>query len=100
MQNSSRVWVPGPLAPYMAGFSTELASHGYRPRTVEDHMRLVAHLSRWLEANRLGESALTPDVIEKFLQTRRKDGRTHLLSERAAAPLLSYLRKLSVLAEP
>src|SRR2546421_8330877 len=43
---------------------------------------------------------LTPDVIEEFLLTRRRDGRTHLFSSRAAVPLLGYLRHLGVLAEP
>ena len=43
MEESSPVSLPGPLAGYVAGFSTELASKGYRPRKVEDHVRLLAH---------------------------------------------------------
>src|SRR5438128_2546524 len=100
MEKLSPVSVPGPLAGYVAGFSTELARKGYRPRTVEDHVRLLAHLSRWLAANRLEAPPLTSDVIEEFLLTRRRDGRTHLFSSRAAVPLLGYLRQLGVLAEP
>ncbi len=100
MEKSSRVSVLGPLAPYVAGFSTELAAQGYRPRTVEDHVRLLAHLSRWLAANRLGEAALTPQTVEEFLLTRRKDRRTHLLSARAVVPLLGYLQRLGVVGEP
>src|SRR5712691_1898898 len=100
MRKASPVPVAGPLAPYVAGFSTELAAQGYRPGTVEDHVRLLAQLSCWLAANRLGESALTPNAIEEFLDTRRRDGRTHLFSSRAVAPLLSYMRRLGVLAAP
>src|SRR5216683_153185 len=73
---------------------------GYRPATVEDHVRLLAQLSCWLPANRLGESALTPDAIEEFVHTRQRDGRTHLFSSRAVAPLLGYLWRLGVVAEP
>jgi integrase/recombinase XerD len=100
MEKSSRVSVPGPLAPYVAGFSTELAMQGYRPRTVEDHVRLLAQLSCWLAANRLGESGLAADAVEEFLHARRRDGRTHLFSSRAVAPLLGYLRQLGILAQP
>ena len=100
MRKASPVPVAGPLAPYVASLSTELAAQGYRPATVEDHVRLLAQLSCWLAANRLGESALTPDAIEEFVHTRQRDGRTHLFSSRAVAPLLGYLWRLGVLAEP
>jgi integrase/recombinase XerD len=100
MDKASRVLGTEPLASYAAGFATELAAQGYRPRTIEDHVRLLCQLSRWLAANRLGEFALTPDVTEKFLHIRRTDGRSHLFSSRAVAPLLSFLRRIGVLAEP
>jgi hypothetical protein len=40
--------VRGPLAPYAEGFRVELERLGYTPLTAATHVRLLAHLSRWL----------------------------------------------------
>src|SRR5262249_60734052 len=40
--------VGGPLAPYAGGFRAELERLGYTPLTAATHVRLMAHLSRWL----------------------------------------------------
>ena len=40
--------VRGPLAPYAEGFRVELERLGYTPLTAAAHVRLMAHLSRWL----------------------------------------------------
>lgn len=40
--------VDGPLAPYADGFRAELERLGYTPLTAATHVRLMAHLSRWL----------------------------------------------------
>jgi hypothetical protein len=40
--------VRGPLAPYAEGFRSELERLGYTPLTAATHVRLLAHLSRWL----------------------------------------------------
>ena len=48
----------------------------------------MAHLSRWLDANAVDAAAFTPAVVERFLQARRAEGYTRMLSARALAPLL------------
>lgn len=45
----SRVRVTGPLAVFAAGFAGELARLGYKPNAAADQLRLMAHLSRWME---------------------------------------------------
>jgi hypothetical protein len=40
--------VCGPLGPYAEGFRVELERLGYTPLTAAVHVRLMAHLSRWL----------------------------------------------------
>jgi integrase len=60
---------------------------------------LVAHLSRWMSAERLAPGELTPPRVEQFLRVRRA-GYRHFRSSRGLAPLLAYLRALGVLAEP
>ncbi len=60
----------------------------------------MAHLSRWLEAQELGPSALDEHVTGQFLAARRADGYAALRSVRAVTPLLVYLRGLGVVPLP
>ena len=83
----------GPLAPLAAGLAAELAALGYSPATVEYHLRLAAHLSRWLQTRGLGTSALTGPVQAEFLVERRREY-GHLYSMQALGPTLGYLRRM------
>lgn len=98
----SRVKVTGPLVPYVAGFHAELEAKGYRPNAVSDQLRVMAHVSRWLEGRGLGVGDLTPDRVEEFLVARRAAGYRLWLSLKGVAPLLAHLRRLTVVpvAEP
>ena len=58
--------VPGPLAPYAAGFVVELVGRGYRPLSVAGQLRLMAHLSRWLAEQDLQPGGLTFQLAERF----------------------------------
>ena len=49
--------VHGPLAPYAVGFRLELERLGYTPLTAATHVRLMAHLSRWLARERVSATA-------------------------------------------
>jgi site-specific recombinase XerD len=86
------------LAPYARGFGAHLRELGYAPSSAEDQLRLVAHLSRWLEERREEPDALTPEVVEWFLASRR-EGYVKLRTGRALGPLLEYLRELGVVRE-
>ena len=61
----SRVAMSGPLMPFAAGFAAELAGRG--PGVVAVHLRLMAHLSRWLEAQALGQADLELAAIGAFV---------------------------------
>jgi integrase/recombinase XerD len=100
MSHGSRVRVTGPLVADVEGFKAELAERGYRPRSAEAQVRLLAHLSRWLADEGLGRADLSPEILEQFRRARRGRGSTRLLSPRGIAPLGSYLRGLGVVAEP
>jgi hypothetical protein len=64
-------------------------------------MFLMAHVSRWLDAEGLDAGGLTPEAAERFLAVRRAAGYARLLSPKALAPLLGYLRRLgAALAAP
>ena len=95
MGDPSRVRVIGPLEPYAAGFAAELVGVGYRPRSAVIHLRLLAHLSRWLEQEGLDPGELGDQQLEEF---RRVD-LARFVSLRGAqglVPLLGYLRGLGV----
>src|SRR5262249_6991556 len=96
----SRVRVTGPLAVFAEGFAGELARLGYKPNAAADQLRLMAHLSRWMDAERHEVAGLSPSVAEAFLAARRAAGYVQWLSPRALAPLLGYLRRLGAVPSP
>src|SRR5436190_14216942 len=96
----SRVRVTGPLAVFAEGFAGELARLGYKPNAAADQLRLMAHLSRWVDAGQHDVAGLTPPVTEAFLAARRAEGYVLWLSPKALVPLFEYLRRLGVVPPP
>jgi len=96
MCRPTAVSVPGPLGSFAAGFCSELAAQGYTPLSAANQVRLMAHVSRWLEAHHLGPDELTPERATQFMRARRRVGYTVFRSERALAPLLGYLRRIGM----
>ncbi len=100
MTDITRVRMTGPLASDVRGFCAELAAQGYTPLSAANQVRVMAHLSRWLERHRLPVRELTPPRVAQFLRARRRAGYTAWLSERGLRPLLGYFRRLQVLPAP
>lgn len=100
MTEPSRVRVSGPLAPYAPGFAEELAAHGFAPTSAGNQLQLLAHMSRWLEAQGLGPADITEARVMEFLMARRKAGYARWLSLRGVTPVLGYLHRLGVVPEP
>jgi integrase/recombinase XerD len=98
MSDPARVRVLGPLEPFAGGFVVELAARGYTSGSAAQQVCLAAHVSRWLEAEGLELSALSPAVVERFCHARRAAGYKSLLTARAVEPLLVDLRGLGVVA--
>ena len=92
--------VGGPLAPYAGGFRAELERLGYTPLTAATHVRLMAHLSRWLAREGVEAAGLTPAVIEAYFAERRAAGYAGHVTARALRPLAGYLRRLGVISPP
>ncbi len=88
----------GPLGCYAPGFGALLVERGYRPRSVVVQLRLMAHLSRWLEERVWEPSGLTREAVVEFLGARR-ECYVDLTGARALDPLLGYLRGLGVVPE-
>ena len=100
MSAASRVRVEGPMAPYRAGFASELVRLGYSVSAREGILQLTAHLSCWLEQQGLGPQDLVPERVEAYLVHRRASGQVRRLSPRGLAPLLAYLQALGVVSAP
>ncbi len=71
----SHPWPPGPLASHITWFAERLAEQGYAPFTTQEKLRLVMHLSQWLQEQHVGAEALDEPCIGQFLQYRQQQGR-------------------------
>jgi hypothetical protein len=89
--------VEGPLGVFAEGFREELARQGYTPLSAAVHVRLMAHLDRWLVREGLDVSGLCPARVDAYFAERRAAGYVGERTSRALEPLLGYLRRLSVL---
>jgi site-specific recombinase XerD len=100
MDNPRAVRISGPLTRLMDGFCVELGECGYPPESASLQLRLMAHLSRWLEGQGLEARDLTPARVEEFLRARRAAGYRYLLSPRAVVPLMGYLSRVGAVSTP
>jgi site-specific recombinase XerD len=98
MTDLSRVRVAGPLEPFAVGFAAELVAWGYASQPAAQQLRLMAHVSRWLEAEGRDAAALDAAVVEVFVVARRAAGYSNHLTGSALRPLLAYLRSLGAVA--
>lgn len=98
MRRSGRGHVRGPLAAYAEGFREVLLGRGYTWGSAARQIHLMAHVSRWLDANGVGPDQLTPAAVARFVEARRAEGYVGLLSVEAVTPLIDYLRDLGVVA--
>ena len=82
----------GPLAGELDGFAAWLATQGYARQTGEAKLRLVKHLSVWLEREGLAAEALDEECFDRFLRTRGAPRKTNggLVTGRE---LLAHLRR-------
>jgi site-specific recombinase XerD len=73
---------------------------GYTPLTAATHVRLMAHVSRWLTREGLSAAALTPTRVDAYFAARREAGYVGQVTGGALDPLVTYLRRLGVLPVP
>lgn len=89
----------GPLATYVGRFAALLTSQGYSESTAKDKLRLIAHLSRWLQQQSLPLMALDEQRVKQFLTDYRRNRVGHG-GEPTCRMLLSYLRELGSIPPP
>lgn len=86
----------GPLTPHAEGFAAELTAHGYTDLSARNQLRLMADMSRWLDARATALGDIDHGVVAQFL-ARRHRTHTQFTTERAVAPLLRYLEAAHVI---
>jgi integrase/recombinase XerD len=89
--------VPGPLEQYAPGFRSWLLEQGYAPLTTVPQLQLMAHVSRWLDRERLAVAGLTALEATRFLAAHQAAGFRQPKSTAGLRPLLGYLGGLGLL---
>jgi site-specific recombinase XerD len=94
MKEPSRVRVTGPLGPFADGLIAGLEEAGYRPAAAAVQVRVLAHLSRWMQDMDVAPGELCEAELERF----RREHLARFASVRGAglAVVLGYLRGLGV----
>jgi integrase/recombinase XerD len=94
MGEPSRVRVTGPLEPFAAAFIAELQESGYRPAAAAVQVRVLAHLSRWMQERHVSPDELREPELERF----EREHLARVVSVRGAGMtvVLGYLRRLGV----
>ena len=92
-----RVVVSGPLARFADGFRVDLIERGYSRWRAQEQLYLLAHVSRWMEAERLELAGLMPATLERYFVWRRREGYRKSLSPLSLRRLLGYLDGVGVL---
>ncbi len=92
-----RVRVSGPLARFADGFRVDLIERGYSLWRAQEQLYLLAHVSRWMEAEGLELAELTPATVQRYFVWRRRQGYRKSLSPLSLRRALTYLDDLGVL---
>ena len=87
----------GPLGPHLDPFAALLTEQGYTVEAGRQKIRLVAGLSRWLAAHRLGLHQLDERQVAAFLAARRKRLKGCLSGPHTLALLLQQLRQTDII---
>jgi integrase/recombinase XerD len=93
-------FVRGPLEPHITGFAEALLEQGYSRTSAAQHVCFLAHLDRWMSAERIDLEGLGEAVVERYLDARQAAGYRQYRSVKALRPLLDYLAPLGVLPVP
>lgn len=96
MVDRTVVHFSGPLAVHSEALRRALLARGYAPISATNLLRLAAHLSHWLEAQRLGIEQFSAERIAEFLAVRRERC-SHFFTERSLAPILLYFENAGLM---
>lgn len=96
MEQTLRTRATGPLAGYVPGLIGCLAERGYTDRSADDHVRCLAHVSRWLESRGLDPDAVNEELIEGLVDALHRAGKAKKFTPGSFGVVLGFLRSLGV----
>lgn len=86
----------GPLSGYLDAFARRLSEYGYAIDTGQQQLRMVSHLSQWMDRRGLQAHDLSEPVLKRFLADRRRQGRARNTDPRALGWFLEHLQQTGV----
>ena len=87
-----RARISGPLAPHADGLREHLDQLGYTPATVENLVRDMAQLSRWMSREAVEPATLTAARVSEYCAARAAGRQRRTPTVGALTPLVSFLR--------
>jgi len=94
------VRVTGPLAPYAAELTRGLTERGYAPSTRTGQLRVMAHVSKWLQGRQLSVLDLSAERVDEYLAGRRAGGYSSFRTRASLARLLEVLAECGAPLSP
>jgi integrase/recombinase XerD len=87
----SKVLMVGPLVPFADDLGSMLVAAGYAPLSIVNQLRLLAHVSRWMDGHDYAVTDLTGEVLKEYLAAAHAAGRVSLCSQGGLTHLLRSL---------
>jgi site-specific recombinase XerD len=100
MANRCRVQVSGPLAEMGNELWAVLVEQGYTRGQASAHVRLMAHLSRWMSAAGIEPGGLGEVEIGRFVEARRAAGYRTMVSGSSVRLVVGHLRARGRIPDP
>lgn len=94
------VSLSGPLHLHVEGLRVALVERGYAPSSMLVSERVLRRLSRWLHQQNLEPSAVTAEVIARFVRTGRVDRSTPGGAVPGLSMVVAFLRAEGVVPAP
>lgn len=90
----------GPLGPYIDEYASQLLERGVSRMSARRTLRLIAHLSRWLERQDLGIDALNEFALDRYQRSRARTGPLGFGDPIALRRFLGTMRERDICATP
>jgi len=86
----------GPLREYIRGFAAHSREQGYTNSSINQRLRLVRALDRWVQKHRMRLRGLNEERCSRFLRDRRRRYKFNFSDDAFVRSLLTYLREAKV----
>lgn len=86
-----------PLGPHIQSFATSLASLGYANSTARAHIEFLDDLGQWLVKNQIAVAGIDEQIVEAFLDERRRQGRLRRGQSSTVQSFIDHLRSAAAI---